>query len=504
MSARIKPYVKFDSFGQIKPRGIPRINWSHSLAQGLLFYGFDTGDIIIDLARGLPQQQAPSTTIAPSTEFSQYGSGIGWNNSDSKYFASDSAIRTATAGKHSWACAYVQTGTAGSFARPFGRTAQNGGSEPFVNFDFEINRSGLGQNIVNAAWFDGPAGTFDISSDWTGNANNVFVSLAATFTSTTNVDFYAQGQKIGPTTTALGSSDTSDAIIFSGSSSAASSNPFVGNVFYGAFWNRTLTAEECLQLHLDPYCFLVPSALTPPIPLQIGELMHDIVDRCIFNATSTGTADFVVASAVTGYLTPAQAAAKDGFEYNYAAQTVDGSGNITQWEVGSGTYTVSSTTLSRTTIEFSSSANAKVNFTSIPEVMITALAIDIKQTGSITYVIDGGGSAITTGQKGYLSIPFDCGIMASTLVADTTGQATVDIWKCTYTQFDAGATFPTAGNSITSATPPTITTGNSKATDSTLSSWTTATTAGSVLAFNVNSASNVKRLSLSLKLNKVS
>ena len=68
------------------------------------------------------------------------------------------------------------------------------------------------------------------------------------------------------------------------------------------------------------------------------------VNRVIFNASSTGTGSFVVASAVTGYLTPAQASATDQKSYRYAAQIVDGSGNITDWEIGTGTYTVSSVT----------------------------------------------------------------------------------------------------------------------------------------------------------------
>ncbi len=100
-----------------------------------------------------------------------------------------------------------------------------------------------------------------------------------------------------------------------------------------------------------------------------------LLNRCIFNATSAGTGDFGVATPVLGFLTPAQANAQNATTYHYAAQTLDGSGSIIQWELGNGTYNAG--VLARTTIIFSSSANAKVNFALVPQVLITALAEDI-------------------------------------------------------------------------------------------------------------------------------
>ena len=94
------------------------------------------------------------------------------------------------------------------------------------------------------------------------------------------------------------------------------------------------------------------------------------LDVCRFLATSNGTADFVPLSAVTGYQTPAQAGAVDATRYYYRAESSD----LTQWEVGYGNYTVSSTTLARTTILFSSNSNSKVNFTAAPQVCIVAVA----------------------------------------------------------------------------------------------------------------------------------
>ena len=94
------------------------------------------------------------------------------------------------------------------------------------------------------------------------------------------------------------------------------------------------------------------------------------LDVCKFLATSTGTADFVPFAAVTGYQTPASAGAVDGKRYYYRAESTD----LTQWEVGYGNYTVSGTTLARTTILFSSNSNSKVSFTAAPQVAIVAVA----------------------------------------------------------------------------------------------------------------------------------
>lgn len=97
-----------------------------------------------------------------------------------------------------------------------------------------------------------------------------------------------------------------------------------------------------------------------------------MLNRCVFNPVAGGTTDFAVSTAVTGYLTPAQAGAQNGFAYHYVAQ----SANLQQWEIGIGTYSTSGPTLARSTVILSSNSNSKVNFTSAPQVFITATAED--------------------------------------------------------------------------------------------------------------------------------
>jgi len=114
----------------------------------------------------------------------------------------------------------------------------------------------------------------------------------------------------------------------------------------------------------------------------------------------------------------------------------------------------------------------------------------------ITFVIDGGGIAITTGQKGHIEISFACTIQQVTMLADQSGSIVVDIWKDTYANF-----LPTDADSITASAVPTITTAT-KSQDTTLTGWTTAIAAGDILAFNVDSCTTITRCTISLKVAK--
>jgi hypothetical protein len=96
------------------------------------------------------------------------------------------------------------------------------------------------------------------------------------------------------------------------------------------------------------------------------------LDACGFNPVSSGTGDFVVSAAITGYQTPASAGAVNGTVYSYRAQSSDKS----QWEEGYGAYASSTTTLARTTVT-ASSTGSKISFSSAPSVFITALSADL-------------------------------------------------------------------------------------------------------------------------------
>ncbi len=84
-------------------------------------------------------------------------------------------------------------------------------------------------------------------------------------------------------------------------------------------------------------------------------------DRVAETSTTTGTGDFTLAGAVTGFRAfSAVCATSDTVEYMIEA--VDGSGVPTgEWEIGLGTYSAANT-LTRTTVRSSSNAGAAVNF----------------------------------------------------------------------------------------------------------------------------------------------
>lgn len=115
---------------------------------------------------------------------------------------------------------------------------------------------------------------------------------------------------------------------------------------------------------------------------------------------------------------------------------------------------------------------------------------------AVAFVIDGGGVVITTGMKGHLEIPFACTITAARLFADQSGSIVVDIWKDSYANYP-----PTVADTITASAKPTLSSAQ-KSEDTTLTGWTTAVATGDVLAFNVDSAATVTRVTLSLKLRR--
>lgn len=109
---------------------------------------------------------------------------------------------------------------------------------------------------------------------------------------------------------------------------------------------------------------------------------------------------------------------------------------------------------------------------------------------SFGITIDGGGAVITTGLKGYVSIPFSGTITQWDLVADVAGDIVIDIWKDTYANFP-----PVVADTITGTEKPTLA-ASQKNQDTALTTWNTTVTAGDQVAFNVDSVATVKRVTL--------
>jgi hypothetical protein len=109
------------------------------------------------------------------------------------------------------------------------------------------------------------------------------------------------------------------------------------------------------------------------------------------------------------------------------------------------------------------------------------------QLHSISFVIDGGGSTILTGDaKVYPTADFSCTINRWDISADQSGSVTVDVWK-------VNAAIPTSGNKISASAPLTLSTAQ-LAQNGSLTGWTLGVSGGDVFGFNVVTVTTVTRI----------
>ena len=98
--------------------------------------------------------------------------------------------------------------------------------------------------------------------------------------------------------------------------------------------------------------------------------MTKLVNRAKMSTATTGTGTITLGTAESGYQSFADAGVADGEVVRYVIE--DG----TDWEIGTGTYTASGTTLTRT-VDESSNADAALNLTGSAVVYVSAAAADI-------------------------------------------------------------------------------------------------------------------------------
>lgn len=111
----------------------------------------------------------------------------------------------------------------------------------------------------------------------------------------------------------------------------------------------------------------------------------------------------------------------------------------------------------------------------------------------IECTIDGNNQTPQTGVCGDAYCPVACTLSSAVMQADVAGSAIIDVWVAPFVT----NTPPTNKDSITASDPPTLSSSVSSI-DTVLSGWTLQIPAGSALRFNINSISDLTRVSLTL------
>jgi Concanavalin A-like lectin/glucanases superfamily len=248
----VLPSFSAASRGQFFPGGLPRIDWSHSLAQGLTAFWYDTGNGIFDLVTGT----YVAASYKPRTSRVGLASGFDGTTPGINIASNDRTRAASMNGAFSIASGFTKTGTAGAYGGPLARSANNGSAAPYANYALEINAGSLGQNRISFFFINGAGSSssfYRLQPSGSYPTDGPYSTMVGTARAGDQRLYFNGALAASDTQANVGYWNTQDAINY------GSPTTFNGLIYYCAIWSRVLSAGEAALLHAQPTSFLIYS-----------------------------------------------------------------------------------------------------------------------------------------------------------------------------------------------------------------------------------------------------
>ena len=242
---------------QVKPVGVPRINWQHPLAQNLVSYwwALDNGSGFIDLVTADSTKKGTGTkNTLPVAGSGQFGTGSAFAAVTNFCEGINLSTVQAWTAPYSFALGWFQFAIQPGATGGYWGIADAPGNDPFAVFENGATTIGFSYGNTASAF------------SFTPVINTFYVGVGAA-TGATDQSSWINGiaQTAGTATSAFTGSTLR--YVF-GDIAADSSNNGQGSnatIFFGAAWSgRALNASEAALLYTQPYCLLLPQETSMP------------------------------------------------------------------------------------------------------------------------------------------------------------------------------------------------------------------------------------------------
>lgn len=249
--------------GQVKPAivGIPSINWSYPLSNGLISYIIDLGNgVIVDLVQNYFMVNGAGST-APSSSICPWGTGFFYSGSVPSVKQSPSVyFQNTWADPYAFAVGWVQTQSLTVTTSLFSVSRTNGDQA----FAFKLLSTGAVDFVFNTSAAQALAGAS------TSNLNNFQVALGSTTSNNTSAGWVNGVGGALPGTLNPTSYSGSNLLktVLNGANPDAGNNDgsqLGGFIPFAAIWNVRKNAADAMQLYADPYCMLLPPEAEMPV-----------------------------------------------------------------------------------------------------------------------------------------------------------------------------------------------------------------------------------------------